>query len=118
MERAQDISIETTTELENSLDQDDNGAGSGGSVGWSDLSEVDVNDSKIEEDKITEDELSTQLNLRKLSLDSNAPDVTLQVRPLNEPKITDDLFEIAELKSKIRKLISERDSLKYFFLIL
>lgn len=124
-DKSRNIVNETlNTELDNLLDQDDNGAGSGGSVGWSDFSEVDVIDTKssgnnlnVTVDKIENNQSISQLKARTVSVDSttlNAPASEHLTQGKNSRNIKADLFEIAELKSKIRKLETERDSLKYF----
>lgn len=103
------------------IDQDDNGAGSSGSVGWSDFSEVDVTDTKLSENNLDvapkKIEDSSFLKSRTNSIDSTIPNASVSVEntkkaSVSVDEIKSDLFELAELKSKIRKLETERDSLK------
>lgn len=93
-------------DLDVSLDHEDNGAGSGGSVGWSDLSEADINDKAADDQEKLFVPDSTE---KKRSSSKSASKTELQDKSA--------LIEIVELKSKVRKLESECNSLRFYFFV-
>lgn len=95
-------------DLNNSLDQDENG----GSNGWSDLGDVEVDG--VDNSKNGEDNgITEEVNLLDNTSESSKKEIEKKETKKSSKKWTsDNLFEVAKLKTKLRKIEAERNNLQ------
>lgn len=105
--------------LDNSLDPDENG----GSNGWSDLGDVEVDGTDNSTNGATETKEEGDISDKtsessKKNEDKASESLKKECKEKSSKKWADNLFEVAKLKTELRKIEAERNNLKYVLIIL
>lgn len=105
--------------LDNSLDPDENG----GSNGWSDLGDVEVDGTDNSTNGATETkeegDISDKTSESSKKGEDKASELKKECKEKSSKKwASDNIFEVAKLKTELRKIEAERNNLKYVLIIL